>query len=302
MAARKIVVLGTGGTLAGTSATPGDNIGYTAAQVGVAQLLAAIPSLKNVPIESEQVVQVDSKDMTFDIWRRLAGRCEQHLARDDVAGIVITHGTDTIEETAFYLRQVLSASKPVVLTCAMRPSTALSPDGPQNIVDATAVATSAQARGVVVVCAGVIHDARDVQKVHHYRLDPFSSGDAGPIGHVEEGRMRLVRAWPDAAPGAKNASIVLERVEIVVSHAGARRDTIDALVQSGVQGIVVAATGNGTVHEALMPALLEAQAKGVKVLRASRCAEGAIIAQPRDELPSTDVSPVKARILLLLGA
>jgi L-asparaginase len=95
--------------------------------------------------------------------------------------------------------------------------------------------------------------------------------------------------------------MALERVEIVVSHAGARRETVDALVQSGAQGIVVAATGNGTVHEALVPALLDAQAKGVKVLRASRCAQGSIIAQPRDELPSTDVSPVKARILLLLG-
>jgi L-asparaginase len=294
--------LGTGGTLAGTSSTPGDNIGYTAAQVGIAHLLAGIPALKGMAIESEQVAQVDSKDMTFGIWRELAGRCGHHLARAEVAGVVVTHGTDTIEETAFYLRQVLPADKPVVLTCAMRPATAVSPDGPQNIIDAVAVASTAEAKGVVVVCAGAVHDARDVQKVHHYRLDPFSSGDAGAIGYVEEGKVRLVRTWPGAPARSSDAEMALERVEIVVSHAGARRETVDALVQSGVQGIVVAATGNGTVHEALVPALLDAQAKGVKVLRASRCAQGSIIAQPGDELPSTDVSPVKARILLLLGS
>ena len=297
----KIVVLGTGGTLAGTSSTPGDNVGYTAAQLGIAQLLGGIPALKNVPLESEQVAQVDSKDMTLAIWQELAGRCAHHLQRKEVAGIVITHGTDTIEETAFYLRSVLQASKPVVLTCAMRPATAISPDGPQNIADAVTVAAQQAAKGVVVVCAGVIHDARDVQKVHHYRADPFSSGDCGPIGYVEQGAVRLAREWPVPVNGARPMAPMLHRVDIVYSLAGASRAIVDALVQSGVQGIVVAATGNGTVHRELLPALLEAQARGVKVLRASRCAFGGIIAQPGDELPSTDLSPVKARIALLLG-
>jgi L-asparaginase len=185
----------------------------------------------------------------------------------------------------------------------MRPATALSPDGPQNIVDAVTVASDEYAHGVVVVCAGVVHDACDVTKVHHYRLDPFSSGDAGPIGYVEEGAVRLVRPWPepDMDVDAREAPQPLQRVEIVFSHAGARRETVDALVRDGVQGIVVAATGNGTVHRTLVPALIEAQARGVKVLRASRCAQGGIIEQPDDELPSTNLSPVKARILLLLG-
>lgn len=297
----KIVVLATGGTLAGTSSTPGDNVGYTAAQLGIAQLLGGIPALKDVPLESEQVAQVDSKDMTLAIWQELAGRCVRHLQREDVAGIVVTHGTDTIEETAFYLRSVLQASKPVVLTCAMRPATAISPDGPQNIADAVTVASREGARGVVVVCAGVIHDGRDVQKVHHYRVDPFSSGDRGPIGYVEQGGVRLAREWPAPVNVALPMRPMLQRVEIVYSHAGASRASVDALVQSGVQGVVVAATGNGTVHRDLLPALLDAQARGVKVLRASRCAFGGIIAQPGDELPSTDLSPVKARIALLLG-
>jgi L-asparaginase len=298
---RKIVVLGTGGTLAGTSPTPGDNIGYTAAQLGIGQLLAAIPALKGAPFESEQVAQVDSKDMTVAIWRELAERCSHHMERHDVAGIVVTHGTDTIEETAFYLHSALLARKPVVLTCAMRPATAISPDGPQNIVDAVTVASSEGAMGVVVVCAGVIHDARDVQKVHHYRLDPFSSGDEGPIGYVEQGDVRLVRDWPDYVLYIRTAPVELQRVEIVYSHAGASRAVVDALVRDGVRGIVVAATGNGSVHRELMPALLEARSRGVKVLRASRCAFGGIIGQPGDELPSTNLPPVKARIALLLG-
>ena len=306
MRQRKIVVLGTGGTLAGTSAQPGDNVGYTAAQLGIEQLLAAIPALAGVPIESEQVAQVDSKDMSFAIWRDLASRCAHWLAHDDVAGIVITHGTDTLEETAFFLHEVLAPSKPVVITCAMRPATALSPDGPQNIVDAVAVASHPDAQGVVAVCAGVIHDPRDVQKVHHYRLDPFSSADAGPIGYVEEGALRLVRAWP-SSEGARGSTLAKvqaagawPRVEIVSSHAGADGAIVKALLAGGAAGLVVAATGNGTVHRELMPSLLEAQARGVKVLRASRCAEGGIIPQPKDELPSTDLPPVKARIALLL--
>jgi L-asparaginase len=305
---RKIVVLGTGGTLAGTAATPGDNVGYTAAQVSISQLLAQLvagmPALKDVPIESEQVAQIDSKDMSFDIWRDLALRCAHWLAQDDVAGIVITHGTDTLEETAFFLQSVLAPAKPVVITCAMRPSTALSPDGPQNLVDAIAVASHPQASGVIAVCAGVIHDPRDVQKVHHLRLDPFSSADAGPIGYVEEGTLRLLRAWP-AGDGAGLLAKVKDarqwpRVEVVMSHAGATAATVNALVASGAQGLVVAATGNGTVHRELIPALLQAQASGVKVLRASRCSEGGIIPQAKDELPSTNLSPVKARIELLL--
>ena len=303
---RKIVVLGTGGTLAGRSSRPGDNIGYTAAQVGIAQLLEGIPALKDLPIESEQVAQVDSKDMTFAIWRELALRCAHWLAQDDVAGIVATHGTDTLEETAFFLQQVLCPAKPVVITCAMRPATALSPDGPQNIVDAVAVASAAAGRGVVAVCAGVIHDSRDVAKVHHYRLDPFSSADAGPIGRVEEGHLRVARDWPSGDPvraqmlfDRMRAATAWPRVEIVFSYAGATGEAVRAFGQD-IDGLVVAATGNGTIHQELMPALLEAQTKGVKVLRASRCAEGSVIAQAGDAIAATSLSPVKARIQLLL--
>src|SRR4051794_9743617 len=127
---RRVVVLGTGGTIAGKAASIGDNIGYTAGQVGVADLLGGIEPPAGVTLVAEQVAQLDSKDMSFEVWQKLAQRCAHWLARPDVAGIVITHGTDTLEETAFFLHSVLAATKPVVLTCAMRPATALAPDGP----------------------------------------------------------------------------------------------------------------------------------------------------------------------------
>ena len=165
MKLHNLVILGTGGTIAGQAVSACDNIGYTAAQVGIDQLLAAIPALAECgPFITEQVAQIDSKDMSFAVWAQLAGRVNHFLARDDVQGIVITHGSDTLEETAYFLQAVCRSAKPVVLTCAMRPATALAPDGPQNILDAVAVARHQGAHGVVAVCAGTIHSALDVQK------------------------------------------------------------------------------------------------------------------------------------------
>ena len=304
----KIVVLGTGGTLAGTSQAVHDNLGYTAAQLGIGELLRAIPSLQAMPLVSEQVAQVDSKDMDEVVWTRLAQRCAHWLARDDVQGLVITHGTDTLEETAYLLHAVLAASKPVVLTCAMRPATALSPDGPQNIVDAVTVASWPGARGVVAVCAGVIHGALDVRKHHTWRLDAFSSGDAGPIGQVEEGGLRLHRDWPSLPAVGRQPLKALPasgaswpQVEIVTSHGGAGERIVEALVAQGVRGIVVAGTGNGTIHQRLESALHAAQAAGVTVVRATRCAEGVVLGHASDTFaPAHGLSAVKARIALQL--
>ena len=293
--------------MAGTAASAADNVGYTAAQLGIDQLLAAIPALKGLPLVAEQVAQVDSKDMSLVVWRDLAGRCAHWLAQEDVAGIVITHGTDTVEETAFFLQAVLAPAKPVVLTCAMRPATALVPDGPQNLVDAFAVASAPGAHGVVVVCAGTIHDARDVAKQHTYRLDAFSSGDAGALGYVEEGRLRLLRDWPAANPEATallkkfTTASSWPRVEIVMNHAGASGAVVQALVAHGVDGLVVAGTGNGTVHGDLMDALLAAAGAGVRVVRSTRCAAGRVIGHPSDRLASSVLPPVKARIELMLS-
>lgn len=303
---RKIVVLGTGGTLAGTAADPSDNLGYRAGELPIAAVLASVPALRDLPLESQEIARIDSKDMSFAVWRALAERCSHWLARPDVAGIVIGHGTDTLEETAFFLQSVLAPAKPVVITCAMRPATAIAPDGPQNLVDAVAVALAPGARGVVAVCAGTVHAAQDVAKQHTYRLDAFTSGDAGPLGYVEERAVRLVRPWPSAALPAGTLERVLDatswpRVEIVMSHAGADGAVVEALVAQGVDGLVVAATGNGSVHAHLEAALVRAQASGVKVVRASRCAQGRVQDTPHDRLPhAAGLSPVKARIALLL--
>lgn len=309
---KKIVILGTGGTIAGTATEVGDNLGYTAAQLGIEQLVGALPPGDTLlALVTEQVTQVDSKDMDFGVWGRLAVRVNHWLGQADVQGVVITHGTDTLEETAWFLQALLSPDKPVVMTCAMRPATALAPDGPQNMVDAIAVASDAGAGGVVVVCAGVIHCAQDVQKAHTYRLDAFSSGDAGPLGYVEEGRLRLLRNWPffpdHAAGRLANIDRLADaacwpRVEIVMSHVGAGPAIVDALVADGVNGLVVAGTGNGTLHHALEKALLEAQVRGVRVVRSTRCLNGRVLPKAGDLLPdSHGLSAVKARVSLLLS-
>lgn len=312
---RRVVVLGTGGTIAGLSRSAADNVGYTAAQVGVTELLEGVAAPAGIALQGEQVAQVDSKDMGFAIWRHLAERCAHWLAQPDVAGVVITHGTDTLEETAFFLQAVLAPSKPVVLTSAMRPATALTPDGPQNVRDAVAVAASPGARGVVAVCAGTVHSAFDVQKVHTYRVDAFASGDAGPVAYVEEGALREFRAWPASPPEPARRCFELmrqatcwPRVEILMSHAEARGSIIDALVlerQAGaaepVQGLVLAATGNGTLHEALEAAALRAQEAGIAVVRATRCLQGRILPTPGAALRDAGaMTPVKARIALVL--
>ncbi len=310
--ARKIVVLGTGGTIAGTSEVAGANVGYTAAQIGVAQLLAAVPGLERAAggaeLAAEQVAQIDSKDMTHAVWARLAARCAALLADASVAGIVVTHGTDTLEETAWLLHSVLPADKPVVLTCAMRPATALAPDGPQNLLDAVALAAEPSARGVLVAAAGVVHGAREVSKVHPLRLDAFDSGDTGPLGWVEAGRVRWAHGRAPAAQAPAHGALAqaLEarpwpRVEIVLSHAGADGALVDWLVQGGAAGIVVAATGNGTLHAALEQALARAAAAGVRVRVASRCPQGRMLALQDARWQDADgLSPVKARVSLLL--
>ncbi|HEX7889978.1 MAG TPA: asparaginase [Ramlibacter sp.] len=302
---RTIVVLGTGGTIAGRAASAQDNVGYRAAEVGVADLLQGLPVLQGFGLHAEQVAQIDSKDMDFGVWCALAARCAHWLAQGDVAGVVVTHGTDTMEETAFFLQSVLAPVKPVVLTGAMRPATSAGADGPQNLADALAVAASPLAQGVCVAFAGAVHGAREVQKVHTYRAAAFSSGDAGPVAYVEEGRLRLLRAWPQGGAlrdlQTLRAPADWPRVEIVMNHAGAGGAIVQALVRDGVAGLVVAGTGNGTLHQALEAALVDAQGQGVAVRRSSRCPQGRVIAQEGAALPVADgLSPVKARIALML--
>lgn len=300
-----IVILGTGGTIAGTAKTASDGVGYTAAQLRVEDLLAAVPALSGRRLEARQVAQLDSKDMDFATWQRLAGAVQEQLARPEVAGIVVTHGTDTLEETAYFLHRVLAPNKPVVLTAAMRPATALAPDGPQNLFDAVQVASEPGAAGVVLAFAGRVHDAVQVRKTHSYRVDAFESVDGALVARVEEGAVRLLGRWP-AGEALGLARIARPagrwpRVDIVINHAGADGSIVRALVSGGVDGLIAAGTGNGTLSQALDAALREAQAGGVKVWRSTRCDAGPVMELP-GLLPSAGaLSPVKARVEMILA-
>jgi len=300
-----VVVIGTGGTIAGTAARPQDHTGYTAGALTAQALIAAVPALAGQALESESLAQLDSCDMDHATWVRLAQSVQRHLARDDVAGVVITHGTDTLEETALFLHLTVQARKPVVITAAMRPATAPSPDGPQNLVDALTVARQDGARGVLAVVGGAVHAATDVRKVHGYRVDAFSSGDAGPVALVQDGQLRLLRTWPDSeaacAAALQRDVVTWPVVDIVTSHAGARAACLDALVAAGARGIIIAGTGNGGVHAALLQAARRAQQQGVRVMRASRCIAGGVVGAPADALPSAgDLTPAQARLALML--
>jgi L-asparaginase len=309
-----MVVLGMGGTIAGRAEDSTDNVGYKAAQLGVVELVSAVykPD-RPFNIELEQVAQLDSKDNSFEVLSQLALRVEYWLSLPDVCGVVITHGTDTIEETAFFLQQVCGPAKPVVMTCAMRPASSFAPDGPQNLLDAFAVAQDPLCSGVVVVCGGRVHTARNVQKSHTYLLDAFSSGDTGCIGFVEEGILRTVGVWPkageDLVPGAlkKIAEKLRQPAEswpyvgIVSNYISADGLLIDALIAIGAKGIVVAGTGNGTIHKDLEMALLRASVLGLLIVRSTRCANGRVISIPGGHFPdSAGLSPQKARIAMVL--
>ncbi len=302
----KIVILGTGGTIAGTAVTATDAVGYAAAQLGVAQLVAAVPALAQVPIECEQVAQLDSKDMDFATWQRLAQRCAFHLGLADVAAVVVTHGTDTLEETAYFLHRVLAPTKPLVLTAAMRPATSLQADGPQNLLDAVTLARDGRVNGVSVAIAGRAWAGSELRKQHTYRLDAFDAGDMGPLAVIEAGRLRLLRSIPASADPIgldliARDSAAWPRVEIVLNHVGASGALVDALAAQRVDGVVVAGTGNGTLGTALQASLLRAAQAGVRVTRATRCAGGPVLGSDADRLPGAGaLSAVQARVELLL--
>lgn len=299
-----IVVLGTGGTIAGLAVPGDDGPGYAAAQVGVAQLLRTLPALRELPIECEQLAQIDSKDMDYALWQLLAQRVALHLARPEVQGIVVTHGTDTVEETAYLLQRVLAPDKPVVLAAAMRPANALQADGPQNLCDAVAVASEPGARGVCVAVGGVVHTGIGVRKAHTWRLDAFDSGDAGPLARIQGGTLRRFREWPVGRPlglgRIQRPPARWPRVEIVLNHVGADGFVVRALLAQGVAGLVVAGTGSGTVSQALEQALRDAQTAGVRVRRSTRCAAGPVFAPGRPGDAPSDLTAVQARVELLL--
>ena len=298
----RIVVLGMGGTIAGRAASAHDNVGYVAGVTPIEELVAgAAPA--GAAIESDAVAQIDSKDLDWDDLRRLIARVAHHAARADVRGMVVTHGTDTLEETAYALHRTHASGKPVILTGAMRPASSLQADGPQNLRDALTVAADPAARGVLVAMAGRVHAGDAVRKVHPYRLDAFSSGDAGAVALVEEGAVRWLRE-PRVDPAPVTTAALAAPwpwIEIVTAAAGADPRVVEALLAAGVQGLVVAATGNGTLHRALEVALERAASAAVPVLRATRCRDGRIIDAPGEPVRIASagaLTPVQARIEL----
>ncbi|MFK4441452.1 L-asparaginase [Caballeronia udeis] len=308
----RIAVLATGGTIAGEAGDASKTSGYKAGVLGVDKLLGAVPSLSQVArIHAEQVASIDSKDMTPALWATLCTRVNALLAQDDIDGIVITHGTDTLEETAYLLHLTVKSEKPVVLTAAMRPATALSADGPLNLLNAVTVAASRASwkQGVLVAFNNQIHCARDVTKTSTYAVDAFRSPEGGALGWVQDGQVEFQRAVvrPHTLRSPFQISADLPVVEIVTSYAGASRAAIDAFVAAGVKGLVIAGTGNGSLHSALQQAVAEAVRQGVAVVRSSRVGAGHVMrngAAPDDALGSITadaLNPYKARVLLMLA-
>jgi L-asparaginase len=301
-----VVILATGGTIAGTAALATDTTGYRAGALGIDALVAGVPALADHRLESESVAAIDSKDMDEATWQRLARRVAHHLARPEVAGIVITHGTDTLEETAYFLHRVLAPAKPVVLTAAMRPASSLSADGPANLLDAVTVAEAPGVRGVSVVFGGSVWGAVGLRKVHTLQTSAFTGSDCGPIARLEGGVIRVFRPWPEGealglARIAAEAS-TWPRVEIVMNHAGADGRIVDDAVIAGTAGIVVAGTGHGTVSARMDAAIARARGEGVRVTRASRCVFGPVLPHGADAADAAgELSAVQARVELQLA-
>ena len=319
----RIALLTTGGTIAGAAASDSESLRYAAGALGGDALIRAVPALARIAqIETIAVASIDSKDADPAFWCVLTAAVRVARARDDIDGIVITHGTDTLEESAYWLDLMLGRGKPVVLTAAMRPATALSADGPANLFDAVTLAgdDSACDKGVLVTLQNRIHAARDIVKVSSHALDAFASPTAGPLGWVQDGRVGWSRQKTVTAD-ASEATLIFENalmsrrfnasdlasVEVLAQYAGASPCLVDALINEGVQGIVIAGTGNGTINAAMMRALRRAVAAGIAVIRSSRAADvhvspnAAVDDETEGFVASGTLNPFKARIRLMLA-
>ena len=309
----QVIVLATGGTIAGAAASD-VQAGYTSGQVGVDQLLAAVPQAKKLAtLRGEQIANIGSQDMNDEVWLKLAKRINELVAVPDVAGVVVTHGTDTIEETAYFLNLVVRSKKPVVLTAAMRPSTALSADGPLNFYNAVAVAANTQAagRGVLVVVNDWIHGAASLTKASTTAVQTFLSPLSGLIGTVAYGEAEWFRQ-PIGRNTAESEFTLdgvtsLPRVDIVMAHENMDGALIDAAVAAGAKGIVIAGVGNGNMTKAALETLAKHAKTGVVCVRASRVATGQVgrnVEVEDDKLglvASLAMNPQKSRVLLRLA-
>lgn len=318
--ASKVVILATGGTIVSSGASATQMTGYSIQGLGVEDLLSAVPMLADVAdVEAAQVSNIDSSSMTSEVWLKLANAVEEALRREDVSGVVITHGTDTMEETAFFLNLVVKSEKPVVLTGAMRPATALSAEGPLNLLNAVRIAADPKAagRGVLIALNDVIVSARDATKTHPTNVATFRGPDLGMLGMIAGTHIEWIArsekphgaATPftlEALEARVAADGALPRVDIVYSHVDDDDVMVRAAMAAGARAIVHAGTGNGSIHEKTEGALMEAAAHGVLVVRASRTPSGMTVEglaewQDAGFVPAGTLNPQKARVLAQLS-
>ena len=308
---KRLLLLATGGTIAGSADDSATLNNYTAGVLGGDALMAAVPQLQDlVKISVEQVANVDSADLLFAHWRALVGRIRDAFAADpDLAGVVITHGTNTLEETAWLLQLLIDDPRPVVLVGAMRPATALSADGPLNLLQAVQVALSSEARGhgVLVVMDGQIHGAQRVTKVATQGVGAFASPGSGPLGWVDDAGVHL-----PAASGSRQVpfkGLVLPeqwpQVPIVYGCVEPEALMLTACLNAGVPGLVFTGTGAGQLSATERSALQAWQGERPLMLQANRCGSGPVHNNSHDHrlglLPAGSLNPQKARVLLLLA-
>ncbi|MES2262991.1 MAG: type II asparaginase [Pseudomonadota bacterium] len=309
-----VTILATGGTIAGSGATSTTTVGYTAATVGVDRLIQAVPELAKVAqVKGEQVFQIASENMSNEHWLVLAKRVNTLLAQPDVDGIVITHGTDTLEETAYFLDMVVKSHKPVVLVGAMRPGTALSADGPINLYNAVLLAASKEAigKGVLVALNDQIQGARDVTKTNTSTLDSFKTQELGMLGYIQGNHPYFYHTstrkhTADTEFDISNLNS-LPQVDIVYGYANVTPVALNAVVAGGAKGIIHAGVGDGSLPVKMTPALSAARKNGVLIVRASRVGQGIVARNGEanddalDFVVSDTLNPQKARILLMLA-
>ena len=308
-----IRILATGGTIAGSAASDTATTGYKAGALGIDVLINAVPEIRNYAnVSGEQICSIDSKDMSNDIWLKLSNRINELLSSSDVDGIVITHGTDTLEETAYFLNLTVKSDKPVVIVGAMRPATAISADGPMNLLNAVRLASSPKAvgQGVLVAMNDEINGARDVTKVNTTSVSTFQAPELGFLGYMNDGNPEFYRATTRRHTANTEFSVdgltALPYVKVIYGHADDDALFVDAAIAGGVKGIIYAGTGNGSVHKNAEAALARATAAGIVVVRSSRVGNGTVIPAEQsyiDEhfLDGDSLNPQKARVLLQLA-
>ncbi|MNQ37008.1 L-asparaginase [compost metagenome] len=309
----KILILATGGTIAGSAAS-GVQSGYTSGQVTIDAMVNSVPdALKLADIKGEQISNVGSQDMSFEIMLKVANRINELAGGKDYDGFVITHGTDTMEETAYFLNLVVKTEKPVVLVGSMRPSTAISADGPLNLYNGIAVAADPKAKGhgVLLVMNDWIHSAQSLTKVSTTAVQTFMSPIRGLIGTTSYGVNDFYH-YPDQKFGKSSEFDVkgvttFPRVDIIYADADMKPDLIDASIEKGAKGIVIAGVGNGNMNKASLDACARASKKGIIVVRSTRVATGIVgrnVECNDDELgliASYGLNPQKSRILLTVA-